>query len=364
VRLALIASLVSPIREPQCGGAQAFLADLAAGLARRGHEVDVFAASGSEVDGARVVDVGIDASTLHEFLYRAGSAAAVDAAPFAAAYARLFDAVGERSYDVVHSHAFDAPAIRGAVGIAAPVIHTLHLPPEASVVHALRDASRAPNPPVIATVSTAQARAWRRLINIDSVLRVGIATERIPWSATPGAGAVFAGRLSPEKGAVDAIAIARRAGMSIDLYGDAYDDGYADREVRAAGSQPGVTVHPAVPRATLWQVIAGAAAVLCPAGWDEPFGLVAAEAQACATPVVAFRRGGLEEVVLDGVTGFLVAPGDMDAAAAALGRVDDLERSACRRHAEAHLDIEEVLDAHERTYRGMLTSDIAAAAHG
>ena len=363
MRLALIASLVSPIREPQRGGAQSFLADLATGLARRGHEVDVFAASRSEIDGACVVDVGIDASTLHEFLYRAGSPPPVDLAPFVAAYARLFDAVGERPYDVVHNHAFDAPAIRCAVGIAAPVIHTLHLPPEDSIIHALRDASQAPSPPVIATVSTAQADAWRRFVDIDTVLPVGVVTKPIPWSATPGAGAVFAGRFSPEKGAVDAIAIARRAGMSIGLYGDAYDDGYAEREVHAASGQPGVSVHPAVPRAMLWRVMARAAAVLCPANWDEPFGLVAAEAQACATPVVAYRRGGLQDIVLDGVTGFLVAPGDIDAAAAALGRVAELDRTACRKHAEAHLDIEAVLDAHERMYRGVLTSDVAAA-HG
>jgi glycosyltransferase involved in cell wall biosynthesis len=362
LRVALIASLVSSIREPQCGGAQSFLADLATGLAARGHELDVFAASGSEIDGVRIVDVGVDSSTLHEFLYRAGSPPPADPAPFVAAYARVFDAVGERSYDVVHNHAFDAPAIRCAVGVAAPVIHTLHLPPEESVVDALRDASRATNSPITATVSTVQAEAWRRFVDIDTVLPVGVATERIPWSATPGAGAVFAGRFSPEKGAVDAIAIARRAGMSIDLYGDAYDDGYAEREVRAAG-QPGVNVHPAVPRTTLWRVIAGAAAVLCPANWDEPFGLVAAEAQACATPVVAFRRGGLQDIVLDGVTGFLVAPGDVDAAAAVLGRVGELKRIACRRHAEAHLDIEAVLDTHERMYRGMLTSAVAAA-HG
>jgi glycosyltransferase involved in cell wall biosynthesis len=357
----MIASLVAPLREPQCGGAQSFLADLATGLAARGHDVDVFAASGSDIKGARVVDVGIDASTVHEFLYRAGSSTQLDPAPFAAAYARVFDALGERHYDVVHNHAFDAPAIQGAVGIAAPVIHTLHLPPERSVVDALRHASQAQHPPVIATVSTAQADAWRRLVNVDTVLRVGVATERIPWSATPAAGAVFAGRLSPEKGAFDAIAIARRAGMSIDLYGDAYDDDYAERVVRAADGQPGVRLHSAVPRATLWRVIAGAAAVLCPAGWDEPFGLVAAEAQACATPVVAYRRGGLEEVIVDRRTGFLVDPGDIDAAAASLGGVGELDRRACRRHAEARLDIEAVLEAHERTYDSMVTPRLATA---
>jgi glycosyltransferase involved in cell wall biosynthesis len=359
----LIASLVSPVREPQCGGAQAFLADLATGLATRGHDVDVFAASGSEIDGVRVVDVGVDASTLQQFLYRAGSSPSADPAPFVAAYARVFDALGARSYDVVHNHAFDAPAIRCAIGTAAPVVHTLHLPPERSVVNALRDALRAEHPPVIATVSPAQADVWRQHIAVNAVLRVGVATERVPWSATPGSGGVFAGRFSPEKGALDAIAIARRASLSLDLYGDGYDDGYARRVVATADGQPGVRMHRAAPRAALWRVVGAAATVLCPANWDEPFGLVAAEAQSCGTPVVAYRRGGLQDIVVDGVTGFLVEPGDIDAAAAALGRVGELDRTACRRHAEAHLDLAAALDAHEHVYRGVLTSTLATP-HG
>ena len=361
MRLALIASLVSPIREPQCGGAQALLADLAAGLAMRGHDVDVYAASRSAIDGVHVVDVGVDAAALRGFLYRAGASPPADSARFVAAYERLFEAVGEHSYDVVHNHAFDGPAIRCAAALAAPVVHTLHLPPEASVVDALREASQARRPPVIAAVSAAHAESWRQFVEVDAILRSGVVTERIPWSVAPGAGAVFAGRFSPEKGAVDAIAIAKLAGMHLDLYGDAYDGGYAERAVYAAGDQAGVRVHPAMPRAALWRVIAGAAAVLCPAGWDEPFGLVAAEAQACGTPVVAFARGGLKEIVLDGVTGFLIAPGDIGAAAAALDRVTDLDRGECRRHAAAHLDFEAVLDGHERLYRGMLRPEMGDA---
>jgi glycosyltransferase involved in cell wall biosynthesis len=292
-------------------------------------------------------------------LYRADSPAPTDPAPFTAAYERVFDALSERSYDVVHNHAFDAPAIRGAINIAAPVIHTLHLPPEGSVVDALQFASGAHHPRVIATVSPAQADAWRAFVDIDMVLRPGIDTGRIPWSATATSGVIFAGRFSPEKGALDAIAIARQAGVALDLYGDGYDDAYAERVWQAARGQPGVTVHAAVPRATLWRAFANAAAVLCPVHWDEPFGLVAAEAQSCGTPVVAYRRGGLQDIVVDGVTGFLVDPGDVDAAAAALSHVSELDRGRCRTHAETHLDLEPVLDAHERAYPAVLAPTLA-----
>jgi len=97
--------------------------------------------------------------------------------------------------------------------------------------------------------------------------------------------------------------------------------------------------------------MARAAVVLCPARWDEPFGLAAAEAQACGTPVVAFSRGGLGEVIADGVSGFLVPPGDVRAAAEAVSKVAAISRAACRDHAEEQLDLELSLDAHERLYR-------------
>jgi glycosyltransferase involved in cell wall biosynthesis len=90
--------------------------------------------------------------------------------------------------------------------------------------------------------------------------------------------------------------------------------------------------------------------VLYPARWDEPFGMAAAEAQACGTPVVAFRRGGLGEVIMDGVTGFLVPPDDLRAAAAAVAKVAGISRLACRELAVRELDLERSLDGHERLY--------------
>lgn len=360
MKIAIIAPLVTSIREPQLGGSQSVVADLAAGLTARGHEVHVYAATGSEIPGVRVIDTGIDPAALCDSLYRAGSPGRRHGGPAEAAFASVYAAAGQLSYDVVHNHAFDAPAIRLAAALQAPVVHTLHLPPEHSVVAALREAGRSDRPPTVAAVSAFQADAWRAVTRIDAVLPNGVPVARIPWSDTPGCGAVFAGRLSQEKGAAEAIDIAMAAGVRIDLYGDPYDLAYAEERIYSRRGDRGVAVHSAVERTVLWETMARASVVLCPARWEEPFGLVAAEAQATGTPVVAFRRGGLQGVIVDGLTGFLVAPDDIAAAAQAVGQASGIRRSACRRHAETHLGLESSLDAHEECY-GRVTRSREAA---
>jgi glycosyltransferase involved in cell wall biosynthesis len=350
MRVAIVAPLVSAIREPQRGGSQAFVSDLARGLVARGHEVDLYSASGSEVPGVRVVDTGVDPHALAATLYRASGPAA-DGLPAAeAAFAGIYAAIREARYDVVHNHAFDPPAIRLATGIRAPVVHTLHLPPDAAVAGALREVARSDRAPTVSAVSAAQADAWGRVVAVDAVLPPFVPTRLIPWSRSAGKGAIFAGRLSPEKGAIEAIDIARMAGVRIDVYGDPYDAEYSRERIEPRRADPGVALHGGVPRSAIWEAMARAAVVLCPARWEEPFGMVAAEAQACGTPVVAFHRGALDEVILDGVTGFLVAPDDVSAAADAVRRTAQLSRSRCRDHAERHLDLELSLDAHERLY--------------
>ena len=176
---------------------------------------------------------------------------------------------------------------------------------------ALREGQGASDPAIVVGVSVAQARAWSPLVTFDRVIRNGVPVSLIPWSDQPGDGLVFAGRLSAEKGAAVAIEIAQLAGERIELYGAAYDEDYARDLRRRHEGDPGVTFHEPLPRAELWRRLASARAVLCPSDWDEPFGLVAAEAQAAGTPVVAFARGGLTEIIDDAVTGFLVEPGNV-----------------------------------------------------
>jgi glycosyltransferase involved in cell wall biosynthesis len=299
-----------------------------------------------------VIDTGVDHEALQATLYRAsGDTAARRPGAAWRAFAGVYDAVRREPYDVVHNHAFDAPAVTLAASAGPSVVHTLHLPPDAAVAEALRHAARRDPAPTVAGVSAFQANAWRRVIPVDAILPPHIPTRSIPWSPTAGDNAVFAGRLSPEKGAAEAIEIALAAGIRIDVYGERYDPHYARERIDPRRGDPGVFVHPGVARTTLWDAMAAAAVVLCPARWDEPFGMVAAEAQACGTPVVAFRRGALDEVIVDGATGFVVAPDDIDAAADATARRTEISRSECRQHAQRHLDLELSLDAHEQLYR-------------
>jgi glycosyltransferase involved in cell wall biosynthesis len=356
VKVAIMAPLVSAIREPQGGGSQAFVSDLARGLAGRGHQVHVYAATGSQIPGVTVIDTGVDPASLVATLYRAGGPANRDPAPAESAFARAYSAVRENRYDLIHNHAFDGPAISLAAGFDAPVVHTLHLPPDAAIAAALRQAAlrqaaRGGQPPAVACVSASQATIWRAVARVDAILPPYVATRSVPWSDAAGDGVVFAGRLSPEKGAAEAIDIAQAAGARIDVYGDAYDAGYARDQIGPRQDAPRVAVHQGVPRTSMWAVMARAAVVVCPARWDEPFGMAAADAQACGTPVVAFKRGGLAEIVVDGVTGFLVAPDDIQAAADGVRRSAQISRAACREHAEKHLDLERSLDAHEQFYR-------------
>jgi UDP-glucose:tetrahydrobiopterin glucosyltransferase len=365
MKLAIVAPLVTPIREPQRGGSQTFVSDLARGLVDRGHEVHLYAASGSEVDGVQVIDTGVDHLALQATLYRASrGAAACRSAAAERAFAGVYGAVRREPYDVVHNHAFDAPAVTLAATARAPVVHTLHLPPDAAVADALRHAARRDLPPTVAGVSAFQASAWRRVVPVDAILPPHVPTRLIRWSTTAGDSAVFAGRLSPEKGAAEAIEIALAAGIRIDVYGDRYDAEYSRKQIDPRRADPGVFVHPGVPRTTLWEAMARAAVVLCPARWDEPFGMVAAEAQACGTPVVAFRRGALDEIIVDGATGLMVEPDDINAAAHAVARATELSRSECREHAESHLDLELSLDAHEQLYERVASAAAGVASGG
>ena len=360
MRIALVAPLVTPIAEPQRGGSQAVVADLARALAERRHAVTVFAANGSQIAGVDVRYV-VDARDLADTFFRDGRPA--PASPAAeAAFERVGDAVADGGFDLVHSHAFDVPAVRSLAALSTPVVHTVHLPPTPEMAEALHAALRGAHPAEVVTVSAAQGEAWRAAGVPNAVVANGVPTARIPWTVHAGTGLLFAGRFTSEKGVLDAIRIGVRAGIALSLAGWPYDREFAERELFPFAAQSNTTILGSLDRELLWRHMAAAAVVLCPSRWDEPFGLVAAEAQAAGTPVVAYRRGALAEVIVDGETGFLVDDGNVDAAAAAVHEALLLSRAACRRHAETDLDIGDMVRRLEQVYAARVA--LVGAAHG
>lgn len=305
----------------------------------------LIAAAGSSVQGVHVRQ--IEAGPVRPATFD-GTARTDDAAQ-RAAFSKVRRALEGLDADVIHAHAFDAAAFEALADAPVPVLHTLHLPPvDAGVVEAARNTRAA-----LAAVSSASARGWRaHRVDVGFVLPNGIDVDAIPFGAVGDGTLLVAGRLTPEKGVADAIRAARTAGRRLLVAGGSYDTRYVETEIRPILGDD-VTLLGAVPRHELYKLMSRASGVLMPVHWEEPFGLVAAEAGAAGSPVVGYRRGGLVDIVREGETGFLVEPDDEPGLAAAIGRLASIDRATCRRTIEARFSIQAMLDAHEHAYEAL-----------
>jgi UDP-glucose:tetrahydrobiopterin glucosyltransferase len=335
MRIAVVASPVTPLRPAQPGGAQAVVCDLAAGLTRRGHDVTLYCTEGSEVEGTKLMTVPRPRDAAAALVMPLGPPAP-PAPGVEEAIAAMFDAVRSAHPDVVSQHAFDAAAFDASRGL--PVLHTLHLPP---IVPAVVRGAAAAAPDRLATVSQSCLRDWRSAgVEVGRLIRNGVPDVDVA-STVPSRVALVAGRISPEKGIDHALAAARAAGLSVRVAGALYDPGYAI-------DMDGADRLGELTRLDLRRVMAGSAVTVCAVRWEEPFGLVAAEAQMAGCPVAAYRRGAMPEVVEEGVTGFLAEPDDVEALAAAIDACLGLDRGEVRASARRRLGLEGMLDAYEK----------------
>lgn len=371
--IALLAPLVSPIRQPFLGGAQALLRDLAVGLAARGHSVTLYAARGSDstiLPGVALREVTVDTARVLPTDFAAlerepATAAPVDPAVLQA-FERAYDMISRRRprHALLHAHAYDAPSFALAQTLGLPVVHTLHMaaldPDILALLASLAPARtpRQPGQPWLTTVSRACAATYQSACRIDALIYNGLDIARIPYAATiaPDAPALFAGRITPEKGVEDAINIALAANVPLRLVGGTYDTGYfADRIAPLlAAHADHLTYLGPQPRERVWELMAESRAVLVPSLWDEPFGLVACEAMATGAPVIGYASGGLREVVAEGVTGVLTPPGDIAGAAAALRESGRYSRASCRARVVRRFSLRAALTRYETLYRRAL----------
>jgi glycosyltransferase involved in cell wall biosynthesis len=333
LRIALIASSRFPISQPFAGGLEAHVWHLSRALSRAGHDVSVFAAAGSDLEsGCRTLAVR---PLLVSELARADVSMSPEAfmADHHAYLALMLELAGSgrRDFDVIHNHSLHYLPVAMASSLSTPMLTTVHTPPTPWLESAI-DASGGLGTQ-FAAVSGHTATLWRSVIPHISVVPNGIDTDN--WPLGPGGGPLlWFGRITAEKAPHLAISAARQAGWPLVLAGPISDSKYFEEQVKPQlGEEVFYAGH--LDHGRLAALVGQASAALVTPVWDEPYGLVVAEAMCSGTPVVAFARGGIPELVAP-QAGRLVPPGDVAAMAGAISEAVQLSRAEVRGHALRH----------------------------
>lgn len=344
MKIAVLAHIRHAIAEPFSGGMEAHCDMLCRGLRAAGHDVDLFAAEGSSDPGlVPICDAPYD-EVLPWRVYRGTRELAAYQRD---AFERVLSRIGTGEYDVVHNNSLFPEIIEWCANAGIPCVTSQHVPPFGSMFDAVQAGNQYPN--IGATVTSRdQLSLWSQKGCGDlEVVPNGIDTQA--WIPTGGVGDYFTwvGRIVPNKGAGQAVRAARQAGIRLKVFGPVEDASYFADEVEPYLVN-GIEFHGHMSGEVLRREVANARGALVTPLWDEPFGLVAAEALSCGTPVAGFDRGALAEVVGD--CGHLVQGGDVDALADAIGHIGEIDRTACRRRAVRDLSIQAMIRGYEECY--------------
>jgi glycosyltransferase involved in cell wall biosynthesis len=356
MRIAQVAPLAESVPPKLYGGTERVVSWLTEELVSLGHAVTLFA-SGDSVTSAQLVALG-----------RRGIRLTRPSPDPAIATAALLDAVaqGSRGFDVIHSH-LDWVHLPLLQCLQVPFLTTLHgrldLPNIALV------GERFPNAPFV-SISHSQRTAAQDLNWLANIYH-GLPLSLFSFTERPEEYLAFLGRIDPEKGPDVAIRVAHAAGLPLRIAAKIPrgQNRYFQETIKPLIEGDGAHFVGEVNDLQKQDLLGKALALLFPINWPEPFGLVMIEAMACGTPVIAWPRGSVPEVMEDGVTGFIVES-EADAVAA-IGRARHLDRRriretfetrfSSRRMAEAYLESYGILSkgGHSRT-TGNLRASVSA----
>ena len=257
--------------------------------------------------------------------------------------AHVFERAGE--FDLIHNQADFVPLAFSRL-VETPLVTTIHGMSSERIVPVFeRYADR------VSYVAISEADRHPKL-RYAATIHHGLSLDEFPFDPVGGEGLLFFGRIHPDKGAAEAIAASRRAGLRLVMAGIIQDQGYYEREVAPAIDGVRVVYDGPVGGLDRTRTLGAARALLHLINFDEPFGLSVIEALACGTPVIACNRGAMPELIDHGVTGFLVD--SVDQAVEAIGRVGEIDRAACRAAVAARFTVDRMADRYLALYRELL----------
>lgn len=352
LRIAMLAPPWIAVPPTGYGGVESVVSALTDELVERGHDVTLFCAPGS----LSIAKVETLLTTTHDTeiersLYEADHVAR--------ALAFIEPVGGTSSFDVIHDHCgFTTLAM--ADRLCTPVVHTLHGPFDVATSEFYAHHG---HKATLVAISAAQTRSAPAGLVVGSVIPNPIDAQSWRMQTEKAGYLLWIGRITPEKGPHRAIAAAAEAGVPIVLAGVVQPGqrDYFDREIAPHIDGVSVMFAGEVGGAKKRALFAGAIGLLMPIRWPEPFGMVMIEALASGTPVIAFPEGAAREIVIEGMTGFLVA--DEREMAAAIGALPSLSPSVCRSWVLANCDVAIVTQAYEAVYRAAVASRAPAQTH-
>ncbi|MCZ0737956.1 glycosyltransferase family 4 protein [Phreatobacter sp. AB_2022a] len=349
MRIAQIAPLHEAVPPRLYGGTERIVSYLTEGLVARGHEVTLFASADTQTT-ARLVPVRERALRFDPRPLKSGYAAHLSMLDEVRRQADAFDIL-HFHIDLVHFPFFEARAGR--------TVTTLH--GRLDLTDLAEAYARWAEYPLV-SISDAQRRFlpdanWLRTVHH------GVPADLFRLS--PGAGdyLAFLGRISPEKRPDRAITVAARTGMPLKIAAkiDPADQAYWDEIIAPLiAAHANVAFIGEIGDADKSAFLGGAAALLFPIDWPEPFGLVMIEALGCGTPVIAWRNGSVAEIIEDGVTGYVVS--SEDEAVAAVAELGRLDRAAIRRAFEQRFSTGIMTAAYEDLFKGLLRGEAVTRA--
>ncbi len=362
MKIALISTPWIKVPPVGYGGTEAVVTNLTEGLVKKGHNVTLFAT------GDSITKAGL------EFLYP--RALGNDLNLKVNAYYQLdhiyhfFKNVAPAGFDIIHNHNGRIPCFFLDLQ-ETPFIHTLHGSYNTNLddkSHINREARNTllkfRHHPYI-SISNKQREDIPELNFIATVYN-SIQLEKFPFNPEGGDRIVWLGRVSPTKG-VDTLintAVSANKPLALSLFVDRGEQEYFKNTIQPLLKHPLITVVDEIKDEKRKNgFLAGGRLFLFPINWDEPFGLVMIEAMATGTPVVAYNRGSVAEIIKDGETGFIVDPArGVDGLQEAIEKIYALPeaqyqqmRKNCRRHVENNFTVEKMVERYEDAYEKILS---------